>query len=114
MGWSIGYDEQWQRDIGYGVPAYCDHPGCDAEIDRGLGHICEDPQCACGKFYCAQHRYDTTAHNHDAPPSREHPLWIEHVLTHSSWQKCRDQNPAKVAPLAAAASASAPEGGSHG
>lgn len=21
MSWSIGYDEKWQRDIGYGVPA---------------------------------------------------------------------------------------------
>lgn len=27
MGWSIGYDDKWFRDIGYGVPAYCDHPG---------------------------------------------------------------------------------------
>src|SRR4051812_7048849 len=26
MGWSIGYDSNWQRDIGYGVPAFCDHP----------------------------------------------------------------------------------------
>ena len=30
MGWSIGYDEKWQRDIGYGVPAICDYPGCTA------------------------------------------------------------------------------------
>ena len=31
MGWSIGYDNNWNRDIGYGVPAFCDHPKCDKE-----------------------------------------------------------------------------------
>ena len=24
MGWQVGYDSKWQRDIGYGVPAICD------------------------------------------------------------------------------------------
>lgn len=36
MGWSIGFDTRWKRDIGYGVPAECDHPTCGAQIDRGL------------------------------------------------------------------------------
>lgn len=40
MGWSIGYDSKWKRDIGYGVPAWCDHPGCIEEIYRGLSHVC--------------------------------------------------------------------------
>ena len=40
MGWSIGYDSNWDRDIGYGVPAYCDHPDCNEEIDRGLSYVC--------------------------------------------------------------------------
>lgn len=102
MGWSIGYDDRWHRDIGYGVPAYCDHPGCDAEIDRGMGWKCEGEGCGCGKFYCEQHRHVASAHTHDAPPSREHPLWINHLLTHDSWQKWRDQHPAKVAVLMAA------------
>ena len=26
MGWSIGFDSKWNRDIGYGVPATCDYP----------------------------------------------------------------------------------------
>jgi len=26
MGWSIGFDETWQRDIGYVVQSVCDHP----------------------------------------------------------------------------------------
>ena len=29
MGWAIGYDSNWGRDIGYGVIAYCDHPDCN-------------------------------------------------------------------------------------
>ena len=37
MGWSLGYDGRWKRDIGYGVPAVCDFPGCNEEIDRGCG-----------------------------------------------------------------------------
>jgi len=40
MSWAIGYDTRWQRDVGYGVPAWCDHPGCEAEIDRGLSYVC--------------------------------------------------------------------------
>ena len=28
------------RDQGYGVPAKCDHPGCDADIDRGIAYAC--------------------------------------------------------------------------
>lgn len=40
MGWAIGYDAQWQRDIGYGVTAYCDHPRCNKTIDRGLSYVC--------------------------------------------------------------------------
>ena len=45
MGWSIGFDTRWNRDIGYGVPAYCDHPGCNKEIDRGLSHVCGGEPC---------------------------------------------------------------------
>jgi hypothetical protein len=40
MGWSIGYDENWKRDIGYGVPAVCDHPKCNKIINRGLSYVC--------------------------------------------------------------------------
>jgi len=32
MSWSIGYDNNWNRDIGYGVPAICDYPGCDKKV----------------------------------------------------------------------------------
>ncbi|PJK00826.1 hypothetical protein CO641_02320 [Lysobacteraceae bacterium NML91-0213] len=97
MGWSIGYDPRWKRDIGYGVPAFCDQPGCDEEIDRGLGFKCDDEECGCGKFYCEAHLYDTRPHTHAAPPKREHPSWAEHVLTDESWARWRAENPEGVA-----------------
>lgn len=63
MGWSIGHDSRWGkhgRDIGYGVPAYCDHPGCNKVIDRGLAHVCcnQEPyggEDGCGLYFCSQH-----------------------------------------------------------
>ncbi|MEQ4575202.1 MAG: hypothetical protein ABN502_09720 [Gammaproteobacteria bacterium] len=82
--------EKWKRWRGHGVPAFCDHVGCDAKITaawptQGVAH-----ECRCDKFYCAAHRYDVPRHTHDAPPSREHPAWAEHVLTHESWRQWRE------------------------
>lgn len=113
MGWSLGHDPNWGRDIGYGVPATCDHPGCGAEIDRGLGNVCGRPhpyggEDGCGLFFCSDHlgpgglclrcrdgmpAYDPT------PDSRR---WIEHKLTHASWVKWRAANPDAVKQLEAA------------
>ncbi len=59
MGWSIGFDREWRRDIGYGVPAKCDHPDCDEDIHRGLSYVCgHDPyggDTGCGLYFCSQH-----------------------------------------------------------
>ena len=59
MGWSVGFDSGWNRDIGYGVPATCDHPGCGEEIDRGLGYVCGgEPyggDTGCGLYFCDKH-----------------------------------------------------------
>ena len=62
MGWSIGFDKRWGkygRDIGYGVPATCDHPGCGEEIDRGLSYVCGGDayggEHGCGLFFCREH-----------------------------------------------------------
>ena len=59
MGWQVGYDDNWQRDIGYGVPSICDHPDCNVEIDRGLSHVCgSDPyggEYGCGLYFCSEH-----------------------------------------------------------
>ena len=59
MSWSIGYDSSWRRDIGYGVPATCDHPGCGEKIDRGLSYVCGGEPYGgddgCGLYFCSKH-----------------------------------------------------------
>ncbi len=107
MGWSLGYDEKWKRDIGYGVPAKCDHPGCDEEIDRGLSFVCgNEPyggEHGCGLYFCSKHH----AHEHqtcdrcergEAPfePSDDVQEWVQHKLTDKSWKPWRDVNPELV------------------
>jgi hypothetical protein len=82
MGWSIGWDGTWKRDIGYGVPAYCDHPECSAEIDRGLSYVCGgDPyggEHGCGLFFCGKHKkwverdFDEETSGRGAPRDPDH------------------------------------------
>ncbi len=111
MGWAIGFSLKWNRDVGYGVPAYCDHPGCKAEIDRGLGYICGDDigggEHGCGLFICGEHTHakedciQLCQHCADRRrkklvPSEDHPEWIEHKLTDDSWAHWRAENPAEV------------------
>ena len=101
MGWSVGFDSRWNRDIGYGVPAYCDHPGCGEVIDRGLAYVCCDEQPyggdnGCGLYFCRKHRGWECKHD-GLQPTPDHPDWIAHKLAHESWQRWRDQNPQWVA-----------------
>ena len=111
MGWSIGWDESWKRDIGYGVPAYCDHPDCTAEIDRGLGNVCGgEPyggEHGCGLFFCGEHLYLSSVgplcERCDVPepvepfqPKPDHPDWVRHKLTDESWQEWRNGHPREV------------------
>ena len=47
------------REAGYNVPATCDEPGCNAEIDRGLAYLCGEmpgggDDC-CGDYFCYAH-----------------------------------------------------------
>lgn len=120
MGWSIGFDSNWNRDIGYGVPATCDHPGCGAKIDRGLAYVCGgEPyggEHGCGLYFCGQHLYLSRARqqcarcleNEDGngpgpfDPTPDVPEWTRWKLTHESWQQWRDENPGEVAKLRAA------------
>jgi len=120
MSWAVGYDSHGQRDIGYGVPAFCDHPKCSNEIHRGLSYVCGGQpyggEKGCGLYFCSDHldwprqrcpkcaRYDYKPYK--AKP--DHPTWIAHKLTDESWQKWREENPALVLDLTRAASA--PEG----
>jgi hypothetical protein len=107
MSWSIGFDSHWQRDIGYGVPCYCDHPRCNAEIDRGLAFVCggepRGGEHGCGLYLCEKHRIDE--HGRCArcrnrkppyPPKPEHPRWLNHKETHESWAAWRAERDAKA------------------
>src|SRR5581483_5191352 len=104
MSWSIGFDEHWQRDIGYGVPAFCDHPKCSKRIDRGLSYICGgEPyggEHGCGLFFCGEHllvggpRQQCERCANDQPPFEATPdtrEWIEWKLTDESWAAWRDE-----------------------
>lgn len=118
MGYSIG--DEWTskgwRARGYGVPAWCDFPGCKEEIDRGLGYKCEERfHCeevvdddgevideievedeGCGLYFCTKHEGCGEAHlNIDVLPP-EHPVWINHILGDPSWEKWRNENPLYV------------------
>jgi hypothetical protein len=108
MGWSIGYDTNWKRDIGYGVPAVCDHPDCNSEIDRGLYYVCGgEPfggEEGCGLFFCDEHMIATVPHkcnrcNEKAEPFIPKPdvtEWIDWKLTDDSWEDWRGDNPDEV------------------
>ncbi len=118
MGWSIGYDSNWQRDIGYGVPAQCDHPGCEKQIDRGLARVCGGKPYGgddgCGLYFCGNHLFSwgqlcercTEARDpfEKKPDVRE---WIEHKLNDPSWAEWRADNAAEVERMVAAVAAQA-------
>jgi hypothetical protein len=114
MGWSLGYDKKWQRDIGYGVPAYCDFPGCNAEIDRGLSCVCggepRGGERGCGLYFCSEHLNLTCKLGQlcdrcwpkikkPFPLKEDHPDWITHKLVDKSWAEWRNENPEEVIAL---------------
>lgn len=119
MGWAVGYDAKWKRDIGYGVPSHCDQPDCGAEINRGLAYVCGgEPyggETGCGLYFCSEHLGLLLAVEDDEPhvegeqrcdrclcdeepftPTPERPEWIAHKLTDPSWQRWRDEHPDEV------------------
>ena len=113
MSWAVGYDENWKRDVGYGVPATCDHPDCNEEIDRGLAYVCGDEMYGgdrgCGLFFCPAHR-SIEIDNDDEPiwpprcdrcidgdppfaPKPDLPVWNYWKLTDDSWAEWRAEHP---------------------
>jgi hypothetical protein len=107
MGWSLGFDHSQDRYIGYGVPAYCDHPECDEEIDRGLGCVCGGQPYGgddgCGLYFCGKHlTYDNQCPRCEAGQEPfaitkpEHPRWMRHLLYDPSWAEWRAMHPEKV------------------
>lgn len=110
MGWSIGFDGNWDRDIGYGVPAICDHPGCNEKIDRGLSYVCGGQPYGgddgCGLYFCGKHlnAYPQLCERccEGKKPFQPKPdvlEWISWKLSDSSWQQWREQNPDEVQKL---------------
>ncbi len=114
MCWSIGYDSNHRRDIGYGVPATCDHPGCGAQINRGLGHVCGgEPyggERGCGLFFCWEHLRVPTMQiasmlcercyprrRKPFPLTPDLPDWLRHKLNDPSWTQWRGEHPQEVA-----------------
>ena len=115
MGWSIGFDTNWNRDIGYGVPAICDLPDCNKKIDRGLSYVCgSEPyggDYGCGLYFCEKHLKTRKPHGSDKdvglcprcykykspykakPDCRE---WIMWKLKDKSWAEWRKDNPEEV------------------
>lgn len=107
MGWSVGYDGHWRRDIGYGVPAVCDHPRCHATIDRGLAHVCGGEPYGgdkgCGLYFCGKHlagyHQRCSRCRHYRPPFAPKPdtaEWTQHKLTDPSWRRWREEHQAEV------------------
>lgn len=111
MGWAIGFDDKWQRDIGYGVPAWCDYPGCYERIDRGLTSVCcgQEPyggDDGCGLYFCEEHHgymgggerafgLCERCYLGQRPfqPSQDLDEWILFKLTDESWAGWRAENP---------------------
>lgn len=100
MSWAVGSFEG--RDIGYGVPAVCDQPGCNERIDRGLGYVCGYGEIwggdeGCGLFFCMEHGGGSLCERCEADqppfePSPDTAEWINHKLTDPSWQNWRAEH----------------------
>lgn len=61
MGWASCGVNRHGQETGYAIEAVCDEPGCEKEIDRGLGYLCggnlylHDTEHTCAKYYCGEH-----------------------------------------------------------
>lgn len=105
---------------GYGVPAICEHPKCNEEINRGMAYACGgEPfsEWGCDRYFCSKHReyhsFNTGSGRETKevcarcakrklpfPYKPEHQDWINHLLTDESWAEWRKNNPDIVKPLA--------------
>lgn len=116
MSWAVGTNKEG-RDVGYGVPCKCDVPNCDADIDRGLAYVCggmhDGGENGCGRYMCAAHLHygpgpiqalctPCLKGAKPYPPKPDVREWIEHKLTHESWQRWRDGHPEDVEKMRAA------------
>lgn len=127
----VGYQiyKVGQRFAGYGVPAFCEHPECNKEIDRGVSYACGDEpfsEYGCDRYFCSEHLSTILINNRTGkecahkkncdcscinlcemcevgqapfPYKKEHPKWVKHILSDSSWKEWRKNNKEKVVEL---------------
>ena len=110
---------------GYGVPAICEHPNCNEEINRGMPYACgEEPfsEVGCDRYFCGKHKVlvcrdsegEICEHEEDCdceckevcercakgeepfPYKPEHPTWVKHILKDKSWAEWRKNHPIEV------------------
>lgn len=109
------------RFAGYGVPAICEYPKCNEEIDRGVSYACggePNSEYGCDRYFCSKHLNYTyynpstgkkCRHKKDCecdfievcekceknkdpfPYKYEHIDWIKHILTDESWEDWREE-----------------------
>lgn len=69
----------WNRWAGYWVPAYCEHPDCNKEIDRWMSYACWwEPfsEYWCDRYFCEEHM-DFLAINQDGEVVKDEDYEIE-------------------------------------
>jgi len=99
------------RFAGYGVPAICEHPNCNEEIDRGMAFACggePNSERGCDRYFCSKHLIFHTfnlngerkclqvcercdKYKKPFPYKEEHKDWVEHVLKDESWEDWRKE-----------------------
>ena len=104
---------------GYGVPAVCEYPDCNEEIDRGISYACGgEPfsEHGCDLYFCEKHReyhcFNTGSDRECAevcercakkrrsfPYKPEVKKWVKHLLKDKSWAEWRKENPDEVEKL---------------
>lgn len=112
---------------GYGVPAVCEQPECDAKIDRGVSYACGgEPfsEHGCDRYFCGKHRHYTCVREmrdegeecddecdddhvevcercrdgeESFPYKPESKRWMYHMVYDYTWEKWRSENPETVA-----------------
>lgn len=92
----MGYGVYWSngRWQGYQIPAYCDYKDCKEEIDRGMAYQHEEEKefSDPNTFVCNKHQ-EIPLEEIEIDCKKEHPEWLEWILTHESWDKWRKENP---------------------
>ena len=89
----------WSADrwAGSRVPALCDWPTCEAEINRGREHRCVDHggEDGCELFFCSRHLVQSTVHDL-IRPKPDHGRWELMILTDDTLEPWRQEHPAEV------------------